>query len=245
MSYGQSKRFEPIHILGILATIALHGGVVVGVILYRQALMAASNGPPPESYVVAKLVRLGKPRDPKMLPKKHIPQPATKKEETVDYSADADDAPNKTQKKEKKDAKLSDKLRNSLEKADLLAQAQQEIEQEGDPNGVPNGTATSAQAGDPYITKIADLWNRTWSLPAVIPSDEASSLYVLIVIHIDQNGAVQFPIQFDRPSGNTIFDNSITTAWKRIGQIPLPPPDRFASIMANGLALKLNWKGIQ
>jgi hypothetical protein len=243
MSLLRRKGFEPIAIWGLVVTVLLHGGAILGVILYRRALLAAQQAPPPGSYVVAKLLRLGKPRDPKKLPNKIVPRVATRKEEGIDYSADANDAPSRKNKKHQ--GKDSDRLRSALDQTARFAAAESELEAEGSPDGVPHGTATSAQDGDPYMTKIADLWNRNWSLPAIIPRDVAKTLFVLVVIRIDKNGTIQLPIKFDRKSGNAHFDNSIKAAWTKIKQIPLPPTDRFASILANGLALKLNWEGIQ
>ena len=241
------RRFEPITILGLVMTMILHGGAVAGVLLYRRALQAAQPPPPSPSYVVAKLLRLGKPKDEKKMPDKIVPQVATKKEETVDLSADANDAPSKKKKDPDRDAQLSNKLRRSLDRADLLAQAQREIDTEGEgsPDGVAGGTATKAQGGDPYMTKIADIWNRTWALPSIIPRDEAKRLYVLVVLRIDKDSVIQTPIQFDRKSGNAYFDSSVVAAWAAIRKLPQPPADRFASILANGLALKITWKGLQ
>jgi hypothetical protein len=245
-AFGRRSGFEPIAVLGIVMTALLHGGAIGGILLYRRSLEAAQVPPPAPSYVVAKLLRLGKPKDEKKLPDKIVPQAATKKEESIDLSADADDAPARKKKRdEDRDAKIDSKLRRSLDKAELLAQAQRDIEGEGSPDGVRGGTATKAQGGDPYMTKIADLWNRTWTLPAIIPRAEASRLYVLIVLHIDKDGTIQTPLQFDRKSGNTHFDNSVVAGWAAIKKLPQPPPDRFASILANGLALKITWKGLQ
>jgi hypothetical protein len=242
---GRKKRFEPIAVAGFLMTALLHGGVVVGVLMYRAHLEAAQKPPPPPSYVVAKLLRLGKPRDQKKMPNKYVPRRAQRKDDGVDYTADADDAPSRKKKKEDPDAEISDKLLRSLDKAELLAQAQQEIEQEGSPDGVVGGTATKASGGDAYMTRIADLWNRNWSAPAIIPQDELKKLYVLVVLRIDASGNIKFPLKFDKKSGNAYFDNSIIAAWKAIGKIPKPPPDRYASIMANGLGLKHTWRGLR
>lgn len=242
---GERKRFEPITIVGLVFTVLLHGGALGGILLYRRGLQAAQTPPPPPSYVVAQLLRLGKPKDEKKLPDKIVPQVATRKEEGVDYTADANDAPAKKKKRPDENATIGDKLRDSLDKAELLADAQREMDAEGSPEGVRGGTATKATGGDPYITKLADLWNRTWSLPVIIPRTEARQLHVLLVLRIDASGKILFPLQLDRRSGNTHFDESIVAAWQAIKQIPVPPPDRFASILANGLPLKLNWKGLQ
>jgi len=246
VSYGKKKKFEPVAILGLVVTVLLHGGAVVGIFLYRARLEAAQKPPPPPSYVVAKLVRLGKQRDEKKMPNKRIPQKNLRKEEGIDLSADANDAPSRKKKKRKdRDAEDADRMQRSLDRAELMAAAMQEIEQEGSPDGVVGGTATKASDGDSYMTRVADLWNRTWSLPAIIPKGDAKSLYVLLVLRIDKNGRIQFPLQFDRSSGNAHFDNSVKAAWKAINKIPLPPPDRFASILANGLGLKHTWRGLQ
>jgi hypothetical protein len=95
------------------------------------------------------------------------------------------------------------------------------------------------------MTKLADLWDRHWDLPAIIARGEAKKLFVLIELRIDRKGKIQFPLKFDRKSGNAHFDNSIIAAWQSIKQIPVPPPDRFASILANGLPLRLTYRGLQ
>ena len=232
-------------IVGVVVTVLLHLGSVVGIFFYRQALQAAQKPPPPPSYVVAKLLRKGKAKDEKKLPDKIVPQVATRKVKGVDYTADSDAAPSKKKKRPDREAKIADKMRDSLARAELLAAAQKEIDQEGSPDGVRGGTATKKSGGDAYMTKIADLWIRTWSLPAIIPKDQAKKLYVLVMLKIDSKGTIQFPLQFDRKSGNSHFDNSIISAWKQIKKIPRPPPDRYASILANGLGLKHTWRGLR
>ena len=245
MSYGKKKKFEPVAIVGFIITALLHGGAVGGIFLYRARLDAAQKPPPQPSYVVAKLVRLGKKREEKKMPNKRIPQQNLRKEEVADYTADASDAPSRKKPKKDRESKVADKMQRSLDRAELLAAAQQEIEQEGSPDGVVGGTATRASDGDAYMTRVADVWNRTWSLPSIIPKEEAKGLYVLLVLHISKTGRIQFPLQFDRKSGNAHFDNSVKAAWKTIAKIPVPPPDRFASILANGLGLKHTWRGLQ
>lgn len=238
------RRFDPVAIIGLFATLLLHGGIV-GVVYARRLAEANRPPPPAETYVVARLVRLGKKREPKLLPQKVVPQPATVKPEAVSYDADASDPPKPKDKKPDPDAKLSDKMRQSLEKAALLNEAQREIEAEGDPSGVAGGTATEAGEGDPYMTRIADLWIRTWTLPAIIPREEAKQLSVLMVLRIDERGQIEFPIVLDKSSGNEHFDNSVKAAWQQIKELPLPPPERLPSILANGMALKLTWRGLQ
>jgi hypothetical protein len=179
------------------------------------------------------------------MPNTRIPQQNLRKEEVADYTADDSDAPSRKKPKKDREAKVADKMQRSLDRAELLAAAQQEIEQEGSPDGVVGGTATRASDGDAYMTRVADVWNRTWSLPSIIPKEEAKGLYVLLVLHISKTGRIQFPLQFDRKSGNAHFDNSVKAAWKTIAKIPVPPPDRFASILANGLGLKHTWRGLQ
>lgn len=239
-------KFDAMTVVAVIVTLLLHGGVVAAIYVKRVVLV--DQPPPPQAFVVARLVRLGKKRNPRKLPNKIVPQAPTKKQETVNLNADANDAPNKKKPKKPRpdrDAAIDDRMRHALEKAALMEQAQREIEAEGDPSGVVGGTATEAGEGDPYMTRIADLWNRTWSLPVIIPKDEAKRLYVLMVLRVDGQGNIQLPIEFDRSSGDPHFDNSVKAAWAQIRRVPAPPPERRASILANGLALKLTWRGIQ
>ena len=238
------KKLDPITAAGLFVTLLLHGGGVAGVILYRQALAATEAPPPTPSYVVATLVRKGRRKNPKHLPKKVVPRPKATPTRKIDLSADANAPANPKRPKRAKPKRRADTSTSAFDKLDLLAKAQQETETEGDPEGVEGGAAQS-RSGDLYMTRVADLWNRTWSLPAVIPRDRAQKLYVLIVLRIDRNGQIRFPIQIDRRSGNPHFDNSIIVAWRQIKQLPIPPPDRLAAVMARGLALKLTWRGLQ
>lgn len=242
--FGRARR-DPLPLWGLLGTLLVHGGLVGAVIYLRQA-QAEPAGPQP-AYVVARLVRLGKPRDRRLLPQRLAAPPPTRPPEAPSYDAEATDPPRTTAPKPEPDreAVVGDRLRQALEKAALLDEGAQQIAAEGQADGVAGGTATEASAGDAYITRIADLWLRTWSLPAIIPAEEATRLYALVVVRIDATGAIQFPIAFDRPSGNDHFDGSIRAAWQRIGQLPVPPPERLAAVLANGLALKLTWKGVQ
>lgn len=242
---SKRRAFDPLALVGLLATLLLHVGLFGGAFYYAHA--SAASVAPAEQYVVARLVRLGRKRERKRLPSKVVPpRPKAAPEKTVDYSADASDKPVQRKPEPKETSKdLQDRLRASLDKAKLLQQAEEAIEAEGSEHGSASGTASTASSGDEYITRVADLWNRTWSLPSIIPKDEAQSLSALVVVMIDKAGNIQQPIQFDRASGNAHFDASIQAAWARIKQLPLPPPDRLASILANGLALKLTWKGLQ
>lgn len=242
---GGPARRRGFALWGLLGTILVHGGLVAAVLYQRQVHAEATA--PASAYVVARLVRLGQPRDRRRLPRRLAAPPPTRPPEAPSYDAEATDAPRATPPKPapERDAVVGDRLRQALEKAALLAEGARQIAAEGQPDGVAGGTASEASAGDAYITRIADLWIRGWSLPAIIPAEEAVQLYALVVVRIDAAGAIQFPIIFDRPSGNDHFDNSIRAAWQRIGRLPVPPPDRLASLVANGLALKLTWKGVQ
>lgn len=239
------KRFDPLMLWGIMITVFLHVSIVGGSLAYRRWTMAkapASNEP---SYVVAKLVRLGKPRDPKLLPRKIVSKPPTEKVPALNLSADANDRPNPPKQEAKKELSLEERLSQSFNKVETLEQAEEEIAAEGSPDGVASGTETEASEGDLYMTRIADLWNRTWSLPAIIPQEEAKTLYVLMTLKINRDGTIEFPLTIDRPSGNAHFDGSIETAWRQIAAIPLPPPERLDAMLSQGLALKLTWKGLQ
>ncbi|MCA9665225.1 MAG: TonB family protein [Myxococcales bacterium] len=241
--FREKQKFEPMFLVGILVTAILHVGSVVGILIYRSRTAQAVRPPPPPSYVVAKLIRKGVKKPKKKLPDKIVPRAETIKKKAIDINADADAAPNKKKRPDKPRAKLDDKQREALKKLQALAKAQRDIEQEGDPKGVRGG-ASNARDGDRYMTRIADLWNRNWSLPAVIPRDVAKKLNCYVTLTIDKTGKIT-NVKIDRSSGNQHFDSSIKLAWARIKQLPIPPPDRLASYLAHGLRFRLNWRGMR
>jgi len=202
--------------------------------------------PKEEKYLVAKLVRLGKKKEKKTLPQKVVTPTPAKVQAKVDYNAKIDDKPKVKPKKKKKDKKkvdLADKARSALDRIEQINKVTAPPDVEGDPNGVAHGQALSAAEGDAYMTRIADLWNRTWSLPAVIEQNDAKKLYVKAVIKISSSGVVRHPIRITRSSGNTQFDDSIIAAWSMISRVPVPP-DSQQHLVRTGLKLKLTWKGL-
>jgi hypothetical protein len=245
---GGKRGFEPVMIVGLVMTVLLHGTLFVGVYLYREAeaKKRAAMPPPPGKYVVAKLVRLGKKRDPKKLPDREAPRMPTKKVRGVNLDADASDKGIKRKKKPRnRHAVVRNDLNASFDKIRPHAEIQPDKEVEGDPNGSKYGTYRKGSKGDLYYTRIADMWNRTWSLPAIIQRADAKKLFVQVIVKIDAAGNIQFPVKFTRSSGNEHFDNSIRTAWKRIRKLPLPPEERKKSVLAHGLKLRLTWRGIR
>ncbi|MCK5800352.1 MAG: TonB C-terminal domain-containing protein [Deltaproteobacteria bacterium] len=242
---GRRRGFEPVALVSLIVTVLLHGGALAGVIVYERKQAEATKPPPPRKYVVAKLVRLGKVRKKHALPDKEVPRVSTVKKTGVSYDGDADAKPHIKKKRRDRDAKISDRLRSSFDKAAAFAKIQPDRDVEGSPDGVRGGTAKKASRGDRYMTRIADIWNRTWSLPSIITPGQAKKLYVLVVIKLGAGGKITFPITFDHKSGNAHFDASIRSAWSRIKRLPLPSGDRLASVLANGLALRLTWRGMR
>lgn len=245
-SYTQKKRFEPMVIFGLGVTLLLHGGGIAAFFIYQHA-QASVAPPPPQEYIVAKLVRLGEKKEKHKLPDKVVPIKSEIKEKGVSYDADPNVVPPKKKKKPKdRDAAITNRFKSSFDKASAFSKVQDgDRKEEGDPNGTRGGTARRGSAGDLYMTRIADIWLRAWSAPSIIPRNELKKLYVLVVVRIDASGKIQYPIKITRKSGNSHFDGSIVTAWNQIKQLPLPPGDRLAAVLANGLRLKLTWKGMR
>jgi hypothetical protein len=253
------RRFDPVALWGLLASVITHGAIAAVVVQKHGCSLNDADANKGPSFIAASLVKgnsmdapmdvqgpMGEqtPKQKKALPDKVVPQQATQKPESLNLGADAHDKAS-TKKTEKK-LPVKDDLSSAFDRAKTLYDASQPSQTAAGSKkwGVRYGTANSGK-GDVYFTRIADLWNRNWALPAIIPGGEAKKLYVLVAIRIDSKGEIQFPVKFHRRSGNSHFDASVDTAWRKIKQLPIPPPDRFASILAHGLRLKLNWNGIQ
>jgi len=230
-------------IISALVATCIHVGIVLPLIF---GFSFEKKAPKEETYLVAKLVRLGKKKDKKKLPQKVVSPPETKVKPKIDYNAKIDEKPKPKPKKKPKDKKkvnLADQATRALDRISQINTAAPPPDIEGDPNGVAHGKALSAAEGDAYMTRIADIWNRTWSLPAVIDANDAKRLYVKAVIKITASGVVKQPIRITRSSGNAQFDDSITAAWSMIKRVPIPPESQ-QHLIRTGLKLKLTWKGM-
>ena len=170
MARGEIRHGRRGNSVGLLVTLALHGGVLAAVGI------AHSQPTPPlivqRDFVVAELVKFGKPRDKFWLPRITQPPRPQAPPDTLKVAEDpnAKAAPKEAPRPE--DANISKNLRNALDRARKLeALATPEEPEEGALNGSKLGRSNQA-VGDQYQAEVIGLLRPNYNLPAGIAPDQ-------------------------------------------------------------------------
>lgn len=227
----------------VLLSLAGHG-LALAAIVYFQAwqppLDIARRSMPVE------LVQLGKPRDPKLLPRKVEPPPPpppppddavaletkTPKEER---------APEPRPKKEKKEEKreLSAAAKRLLANSDRLDKALSRIEErEGQENGYEQGTTTDAtNAATGYAADVLVALKKSYHLPETIPVAERATLEARVLLYIQRDGSIR-RYEFVKRHPNEAFMAALESALKSV-KLPPPPADAVTALK-DGIEIVFN-----
>lgn len=218
---------------GILLTVLVHGGLVAALLIAHRSGAALPEAPP-RNYVVAKLVRLGKPRDPTMLPRTSTAPPPTAQATPINPNLDPSTAPSTPTVKPDPQAVPS----NEFERARLRAKRLGEVfeEAEGSPLGSPSGTADTASEGDPYATAIDAAIRDEWTVPDLVRPEDLARLAATLFLRIKPDGTI-VESRIIEPSGNRMFDASVIEAIARVKKLPAPPSDRMRSVVNGGITI--------
>lgn len=195
--------------------------------------------------IQASLVRLGKKRDDKLLPRMEAeaaPPPKPKVEEVkVPSPAVPDTAvkiptkdakPDKSAQKEDgaKDGKKS--LFNALAQAGKAAKAE---ELEGDPDGDKDGDS-AVQEGERYFGLLKAVVRRNYDVSNTIDETERIRLRANAVLRIGEGGEL-IDVSLSKPSGNELFDSAVLGAVKKAAPFTAPPENLRAALKKDGVEL--------
>jgi TonB family protein len=205
--------------VGFLVTLALHGGVLAAV------GVAHSQPAPPliqkRDYVVAEMVKFGKPRDKFWLPRITQPPPPTAPPDAMKVAEDpnAKAAPKEAPRPD--DPKVSKDLKNALKRARMLESIAQEDPDEGALNGSKLGASNQA-VGDQYLAEIVGLLLQNYNLPAGMTPEQISN-HPQIRFHLGDDGTIS-DVKLVKPSGNPLVDDACINAAKLTRKVSPPPP---------------------
>jgi TonB family protein len=197
--------------------------------------------------IKASLVRLGKKRDDKLLPRKEVEAPPPKpevKEVALPAPAPADTAvkiPTKDTKPEKadarKDAKDSPKdTKKSLFDAFAKGGSQAKPEElEGEEDGDPNGEAAK-QEGERYYGLLKSVVKRNYDVSNTIDEAERRRLRAQVVLMIGPGGEL-IDVSINVPSGNETFDAAVIGAVKKAAPFTAPPEHIRDTLKKEGVAI--------
>jgi len=226
----QPRRVGAVPLVGLLITLAVHGGVL-GFVWLAHRQQPDTEKPVLGNFVDAQLVKFGKPRDTSFLPHKDGVMKNKVQKAEIKLAKD-EHAPINTEKEEKAEVdpltKTHAELFKNLKDTD---QPEAVSEEGGSLQGSHAGTASEAK-GDPYILQLIDQIGSAWSVPTTIRDAELKDLSADVCLTIDGSGALT-GFTFMRKSGNGQFDSSLEATLGTIKSLP-PPPDRFARAAAHG-----------
>jgi TonB family protein len=247
-SNALGRRRQPYAWTGLLS-LALHAGLVVALVVVSTVDACSPPIVRDDHAIAAKLVRLGKPRDPALLPRKQEeppPPPPAPKSAPVPTPA-PDPSPSVAAKpapsvpvaaappaaKPDPTRKLDDIMKRFS--ADNAAKAKQE-EAIGALDGDREGDAERAEEGDRYLALVQKRIQDRYELPATIPDAERVGLVTVVVIHIDAAGKI-YAAEVQDASSNPSFDAAVQAAIQRTATVP-PPPEHMRARVKKGVGLR-------
>ncbi|HEX4405307.1 MAG TPA: TonB C-terminal domain-containing protein, partial [Polyangia bacterium] len=194
----------------MVITLALHGG------LFAAIAVANNREQPPlvinRDFVVAEMVKLGKPRDKFWLPRIVQPQRSTAPPDAIKVADDpnAKAAPKEAPRPD--DPTISKDLKRALDRARKLEQlAVPEEPDEGSLTGSKLGTSNH-EVGDAYQAQVVGMLHQNYNFPAGIDTG-AIATPPEIAFHIGTDGTLA-DVRLTKPSGNSFVDDACVDAAK-------------------------------
>jgi colicin import membrane protein len=213
--------------------IALHVGVFAAAFVLPRLF---DRQQPPRKPIIAHLVALGKPRDPRLLPRKDSPPPsaASRPVPLPSTAATPSAAPRKPE------PSRSELMERALARAAGKAEPPEtrepaDPERVGSASGSVEGTAATAEEGDAYFTAVHDAILEHYVVPSVISERERLYLAASVLAWIGPDGRI-LRHEFQKKSDNTFFDQALELAIQKT-RLPPPPAGLARSLRDNGVLL--------
>lgn len=220
---------------------ALALAVAFHVVIFGAAILLPrlfDRPPPLRKPIIAHLVALGRPRDPRLLPRKESPPPAaaaTPAPQPVP-SMRTPSAPSVPERREPTRRELMERaLARAAGKATPESREAPDPERAGQATGSVEGTAATAEEGDAYFSAVHDAILEHYVVPSVISERERLYLAATVLAYIGADGSV-LRHDFQKKSGNDFFDQALELAIQRT-KLPPPPPELARSLRDYGVVL--------
>jgi protein TonB len=184
--------------------------------------------------IKASLVRLGKKRDEKLLPRKEEqPPPPPPKAAEVPVAAPA--PPDHAVKIPSKDAKREKPVDAKKTLFDAFSKVARPDELAGAEDGDPMGDS-AVQEGERYYGLLQAVVKRNYDVSETIPEAERRTLRAQLSLKIGATGEL-VDVKLTKPSGNDLFDAAVMNAVKRAAPFAPPPPALADALKKQGVAL--------
>jgi TonB family protein len=204
---------------GLLITLALHGALLGAI------TVANSQEQPPiivnRDFVVAEMVKLGKPREKFWLPRIVQPQHSTAPPEAIKIAEDPNAAPTPKEAPRPEDPTISKDLKRALDRARKLQElAVPEEPDEGSATGSKIGTSNQA-VGDQYLAEVKGLLTQNYALPPGMAAGDIKEP-PQVRFRIGEDGTLS-DIKLMKTSGNSFVDDACVSAAQQTRKVSAPP----------------------
>ncbi len=229
------------------------GSVVVHVVALVAWVVVSGHRDPPispdDAIIKTKLVKLGKKRDEKLLPRKAPPKPPAPKAPVPqppkpEAKPEPKVAPPKPEPKPEPKAEapkptakgiLKDFAEsNETKERPDLSKLIEKVTDEGDEKGSKIGEEISGRLKAEYNDKVLTIIRSNLTAPATIDPAERIRLKTKVVVHIGSDGSVT-SASVSSSSGNALFDNAALRAAKT-SKFP-PPPLQLRPFYGKGVVV--------
>jgi TonB family protein len=220
MPRNGTRRGSRRNLAGIVITLVLHGGVLA-------AVGVASSAPQTpiieqRDFVVAEMVKLGKPRDKFWLPRITQPPRSTAPLDAIKVAEDANAKAAPKEAPRPDDPTISKDLKRALDRARKLeALATPEEPEEGSLTGSKLGTSNH-EVGDQYQAQVVGLLRQNYNFPAGLTPDQIGAPPE-ISFRIAADGTIG-DVKLTKKSGNDFVDDACVAAAQLTRKVPPPPP---------------------
>ena len=232
------QRVGPGVIASVIAHIAVFGGALIWARLAAPRVIAR----PP---IVARLVQLGAPRDPSLLPQlpsrstaptrkvRVDPQEAAPSPQNAKAAATEESAPTAR-------SAAASRMAEALDRQQRLRAAMDNAGAHKEPpagraDGDRDGTAEDAAEGDRYLGLITEALRRSYVLPSAISEKERMRVSCTFFIRIGPRGKVT-ESRIQDSSGNPLIDRAIESGLARL--VLPPPPTSFLLQYRDGVEIR-------
>jgi TonB family protein len=187
--------------------------------------------------IIAHLVRLGTPRDPKLLPRKYRQPPPPPPQVALPVKTHQKLAP-RPKVKPRTDKRTEDPLAAAISKvADQWDKHARPEKPPGAADGNPNGDAVTASEGDRYLALVEQQIHSNYKVPATISDRERLYLNATVVVYVAPDGHIT-RTWMEQGSGNQQFDDALLRAIAASNPLPPPPGGWRDKFMNEGLGVK-------
>ncbi len=228
---------------GLVLAIGLHALLIAAALILPRFFDKPVQH---RAVIMARLVALGKARDPHLLPRKESPPPAAAAPApgpVLPPPAKPSTAPTRPGPAPSRAAPRAPTRQELMERAlaraagKAVAEPKQlpDPERAGDESGSSSGTSAVAEAGERYFTEVHDAIAANYAVPSVISERERLYLTATVIAYIGATGAL-LRHELQKKSGNHFFDEALEQAIKNT-RLPPPPPELVKSLRDEGVAL--------